>query len=178
MSNCEQQLQQLFLALDRHPATEHAALRRRWLAQHPQCASLAQTWLLMDERLRAAPLQPAPDALAIEIVQAVLEQRRHDRRVLAGLTVVGGVMSLLPTLLLSLALLIGIGLLINPAIAAPIIGFLLASMRGVFILLSLLTTLAHTLSPWLLPLLLLTAGGILTLVGLGLSRNLSPVRAS
>jgi len=178
MSNCEQQLQQLFLALDQHPPREHPALRRRWLAKHPQCAPLARTWLLMDERLRAAPLQAAPDALTAEILQAVQEQRRHDRRVLAGLTVVGGVMSLLPTMALSLVVLLAIGIFINPAIAAPIIGFLLASMRGVIILLSLFNTLAHTLSPWLLPVLLLAAGSVLALVGLGLSRNLSPVRAS
>ncbi len=176
MSTCEEHLQPLFEALDHSDPAVHPTLIHDWQQQHPACAEAIRPWLEIDARLRRAPMVAAPAHFHRAIIQRWQAQRRHDRQVLAGLTVLGSSVSLV-TVATGVILLLGaLTATFWPSAFTAAIKLFFIVLHGLLTVYAVASSLLDVLTPWLGPVLLLAAGLALLGLSLGLSRNLAYAR--
>lgn len=150
MAHCDSIPARLSLRLDDQlSASENASLEAD-LRDCPQYTLLAVTLAQLDLMFRATPLV-SPDRDLTGQVMARIEQRREQR--LLGLTfLAGAILSLIPTVLLALALAFGFNLATRPGSAHAFIAGLTRWLGQVYALWFTLGNIRdHVLSPWLLP---------------------------
>lgn len=173
MSNCDSIPTRLSLQLDGQLSAAETASLEADLRDCPQHLSLAQTLAQLDLMFRSTPLL-APGRDLTHDVLARIEQHR-DQRVLGLTFLAGAIISLIPTLLLALALVFGVTVVTQPgALQTAIAGF----TRWLGHLDALIYTLGSVrdqwLSPWLLP--ALAAAASICLLGATIfwARRLTP----
>ncbi len=119
MSNCENILQQLSSFLDNPAPDDSLARLQQQAEQEPGCAELFQAMLLVHASLQAAPMLAPSRDLSLSVTQALAQQQRRDKALLAGVIFFTAVLALAPILMLAWA---GITALLEPGLLTAVIG--------------------------------------------------------
>lgn len=175
MTNCDSIPTRLSLQLDGQLSAAESVNLEADLRECPQYVLLAQTLAQLDLMFRSAPIL-APERDLTRDVLLRIEQRREQR--LLGLTfLIGAVVSLIPTLILGAAMILGFVVATQPGVANEFIAGLtrwLGQVAALFFTLG--SVRDQLLTPWLLP--ALAAAASLALLGgavLWARRVVSPV---
>lgn len=176
MHDCDSTLSLLSLCLDGLlPGDECHALQKE-IATCPTCQQIYQTMLEADVALRAAPtLKPTHD-LTPAIMARVRQQSVREKRMVGLSLVVGGMMSLVPTLLVLFGIAVALVTATNPGILQNGVDVIISFVSLLRVLLVAIDMFTSILAPWILPAIAAIISVLFLLLTVGWARRLQPAR--
>lgn len=166
MTERENLLNHMSLHLDRQLSADETAQLHIALERAPEHRPLFQALQQADHQLRHAPMIGPRRSLVPSIMAEIERRARHDRR-LVGLTfLLGGSLSLAPSLAVSAAFLLIIAALIQPSLLQVPFGLLVRFVSSIQAFALTLTAVQDAIGAWALPLIGATGGLILLTVTL------------
>jgi len=172
MHDCHILYTRFSLALDGALAPAEAAQMQAELAQCPTCRARWRAMQRLDQTLRRSPLLAPRRDLAAAVLEQIAKQHAHDRRLVGMTLLIGGALSLGPSALLGIGLLLLLLALIQPGVLQGLIALLVSGLSSLHALLLTLATFQQVFGVWLLPLLAAMLGvGMLSLTLLWATRT-------
>lgn len=166
MHDCDTLLSRVSLDLDgRLEPAERKQLALE-LAGCPECRARVQAMRAADAALRKSPLLVPRFDFSATVLQQIAQQQLHDRRLLGVTLLVGGALSLGPSLLVGLGLVLALLAALQPAILQGVIGVFVAGLSALQAFLVTFTTLQDVLGVWILPSLAALVGVVLLVLTL------------
>jgi len=149
--DCDSLLGQLSLCLDNLLPKEECLEVHAELAQCPTCKAFHQAMLETDQALRVAPMQAPQKDMTPQVMALIAQRETRQRRALGFTLVLSGAMSIVPTLIVLLGLIIGLWTSTNPGILQSGIDITISIVHTFAALFLAFGNVQNAFSPWLLP---------------------------
>lgn len=151
MYDCDSILEQISLQLDGQLAPDRAQELQASVAESAECGPLVEAMRRADAVLRNEPMLAPPLDLVPAVMARIKEEEARRGRWLGLTLLVGGAMSLWPTLLLAFGLVMVMLTSVYPGTAGVLADLLIMGAGALLTLLQALGTLQESLAPWLAP---------------------------
>jgi predicted anti-sigma-YlaC factor YlaD len=149
--DCDTLLGQLSLCLDKLLPAEDCANVHAELAQRPTCQAFYRAMLQVDQTLRAAPQKAPAYDLSAAVLARIAQRERRQKRALGFTLLLSGVMSLAPTLVVILSIIIALWTTSNPGILQNGVDIIISLANVIQALFLMFGALGNAISPWILP---------------------------
>ncbi len=149
--DCDTLLSQLSLDLDNLLSPEDSAALDAGLQQCPECRPLFQAMRRADALFRSAPIIAPPYDLSAAVISQIEHGYDRDKRLLGLTLMLGGAMSLWPTMVLLVGVVIALLTATNPGILQGGIDIMVGLLITLHALMMAVGTIGNVLSPWIVP---------------------------
>lgn len=149
--DCDTLLGQLSLCLDDLLSEDECAKVFTEMTHCPTCQAFYQTMLEADQALRVAPMRAPQQDMTPQVMALIAQRETRQRRALGFTLVLSGAMSIVPTLVVLLGLVIGLWTSTNPGILQSGVDIAISVVHSIAALFLAVGTVQNVFSPWLLP---------------------------
>lgn len=149
--DCNTLLGQLSLCLDNLLPEKDCAKVHAELAQCPTCQAFHQAMLQVDQTLRATPMKAPSYDLSAPVLALIDQRETRQKRALGFTLLLSGAMSLVPTLVVVLGLVIAFWTSSNPGILQNGVDIAISLANSIQALLFAFGTLGSAIAPWIPP---------------------------
>lgn len=151
MHDCENILTRLSLHLDRQLSPDQFAALQADVQDCPQCRAMFQAMQRADGAMRRSPLLTPRSDLSAAVLERIEQLQARDRKLLGITLLVGGALSLGPSLVIGFGLLIAVLTAIQPDILQGLIGLLVDGLSTAYAFTLAFDTMQHVLGAWIVP---------------------------
>jgi anti-sigma factor RsiW len=149
--DCDTLLGQLSLCLDNLLSEDECAGVHVELARCRTCQAFYQAMLEADQTLRVAPMKAPQQDMTPQVMALIAQRETRQTRALGFTLLLSGAMSIVPTLVVLLGLVIGLWTSTNPGILQSGVDIAFSIVHTIAALFLALGTVQNAFSPWLLP---------------------------
>jgi predicted anti-sigma-YlaC factor YlaD len=149
--DCDTLLGQLSLCLDNLLPEEDCARIHAELAQCPTCQAFYGAMLRIDQTLRATPMKAPRYNMSTPVLALIDQREKRQKRALGFTLLLSGAMSLVPTLVVVLGLVIAFWTSSNPGILQNGVDIAISLANTIQALLFAISTLGSAIAPWIPP---------------------------
>ncbi|HEY53738.1 MAG TPA: hypothetical protein G4N94_09805 [Caldilineae bacterium] len=172
--DCDALLGQLSLCLDKLLPEADCAHVHAELAQCPTCQAFYRAMLQVDQTLRAAPQKAPAYDMSAAVLALIAQREKRQKRALGFTLLLSGAMSLVPTLVVILSIIIAFWTTTNPGILQTGVDVIISLVNVIRALVLTFGVLGNAISPWILPTLAALVSVLLLFLTIVWARKIVP----